>query len=73
MMKELEHDLCDITGFDAISFQPNRWVSDSEMVSDNLALRGIPLREKTLVIGTSAWLIAYVMTDPWQDEQDRMR
>lgn len=26
MMKELEQDLCEITGFDAISFQPNRWV-----------------------------------------------
>ena len=25
LFEELEHDLCEITGYDKISFQPNRW------------------------------------------------
>jgi len=26
ILKELEHDLCEITGYDHVSFQPNRYV-----------------------------------------------
>jgi len=26
LLKELEHDLCELTGYDRVSFQPNRHV-----------------------------------------------
>ena len=31
LFDELEKDLCEITGYDAISFQPNRWVIMTSM------------------------------------------